>query len=158
MQAFWRLLTQQQAPIQCCTQGSAEPGSGPEKLLRGMNCMAQTAWHLGPCLLLEDPVSPPMTWTGGSTPGTPPCTLGDRATAGCVSSHACSHGVHAHSCTLTHTVPHVHAHTDSRSRPTQALGPHGTRQHTRFTRGRGEGAIPGGAAAPRRGGSCRHPR
>ena len=160
MQAFWRLLTQQQAPIQCCAQGSAEPGSGPEKLLRGTNCMAQIAWHLGLRLLLEEPVSPPTTWTGGSSPGTPPRTLRDRATAGCASSHACSHVC---ACTLmhTHTLPHVHTHTDSRSRPTQGSGvrpPRDMAAHTRFTRGRGEGASLGGAASLRQGGSCQHPR
>ena len=69
--------------------------------------------------------------------------------------------VHTHSCTLTHTVPHVHTHTDSRSRPTQGSGvrpPRDTAAHTRFTRGRGEGASLGGAAALRQGGSCQHPR
>ena len=69
MQAPWRLLAQQRAPTQCCAQGSAEPGSGPEKLLRGVNRMAQKAWHLGLRLLLEEPVSPSTMWTGGSTPG-----------------------------------------------------------------------------------------
>ena len=139
MQAFWRLLTQQQAPIQCCAQGSAEPGSGPEKLLRGIHRMAQKAWHLGLRLLLEDPVSPPTTWTGGSSPGTPPCTLGDRATAGCASSPVCSHVcartlMHTHTHCLMCTLTLIHAHVPHRG---LVSGPHGTRQRTHGSPGGG---------------------
>lgn len=110
--------------------------------------MAQKAWQLGLHLLLEEPVSPPTMWTPlGSTPGTPPCILGDRVTAGCVSLHACARRlIHTHTLTLT-------LHTGF-----WCQAPWDTAEHTRLTRGRDEDAISGGAAVLRQGGSCRRPR
>ena len=140
VQAPWRFLAQQRAPSQCCAQGSAEPGSGPEKLLRGMHRMAQKAWHLGLRLLLEEPVSPPTMWTGGSTPG---LLMHSRGPSGrwvcllpCVFPRVCTHA-HAHShtpclrCTL---MPHTGVWCQA---PTGRGSAHAVHQ------GRGEGAIPG---------------
>lgn len=145
MQAPWRLLAQQRAPTQCCAQGSAEPGSGPEKLLRGVNRMAQKAWHLGLRLLLEEPVSPPTMWTGGSTPGLLHALQGTERPLGVSPPMHVPTCVHTRSCTLTHTVPQVHTHAPHRG---LVSGPHRTRRRT-------HGSPGGGVKEPSLGGAAR---